>query len=177
MPTVPTPGFTDPPPATDIVSVAIGQWVVAAAPIRIRTLLGSCVGVVLYDRVMKIGGLAHIVLPEARGAVDHPGKYADTAIPGMITDFGWRLGGNARSRLVAKLVGGARMFQVSSARDTNSGLNIGQRNQEAIERILAELSIPILARDLGGEAGRRMTLDTASGMITIKVPGGAEYQI
>jgi chemotaxis protein CheD len=57
------------------------------------------------------------------------------------------------------------------------GLNIGQRNQEAIERILAELRIPVLARDLGGESGRRMTLDTASGMITIKVPGGAEYAI
>ena len=69
------------------------------------------------------------------------------------------------------------MFQVSSAKDTNAGLNIGQRNQEAIERILAELRIPILARDLGGEAGRRMTLDTASGMITIKVPGGADYEI
>jgi len=177
MPTVPIPGFTDLPPSTDIVSVAIGQWAVAAAPVRIRTLLGSCVGVVLYDRVVKIGGLAHVVLPEARGAIDHPGKYADTAIPGMIIDFDRRLGGNAKSRLVAKLVGGARMFQVSSTKDPNSGLNIGQRNQEAIERILAELRIPILARDLGGEAGRRMTLDTASGMITIKVPGGAEYEI
>ncbi len=177
MPTVPTPDFTDLPPSTDIVSVAIGRWAVATAPVKIRTLLGSCVGVVLYDRVVKMGGVAHVVLPEARGAVDHPGKYADTAIPQMIGDFDRRLGGNARSRLVAKLVGGARMFQLPSAKDTNPGLNIGQRNQEAIERILADLRIPILARDLGGEAGRRMTLDTASGMITIKVPGGAEYEI
>jgi chemotaxis protein CheD len=177
MPTVPTASLTDQAPATDLISVAIGQWAVAAAPVRIRTLLGSCVGVALYDRVLKVGGLAHIVLPEARGAVDHPGKYADTAIPGMIGDFDRRLGGNAKPRLVAKLVGGARMFQVSPTKDTNSRLNIGQRNQEAIERILTELRIPILARDLGGEAGRRMTLDTASGMITIRVPGGAEYEI
>jgi chemotaxis protein CheD len=177
MPTALPSGLNDLPPSPDIVAVAIGQWAVAAAPIRIRTLLGSCVGVVLYDRVIKMGGLAHIVLPEARGAVDHPGKYADTAIPGMIIDFERRIGGNARSRLVAKLVGGARMFQVSSTKDTPLGLNIGQRNQEAIERILAELRIPVLARDLGGESGRRMTLDTASGTITIKVPGGAEYAI
>ena len=175
MPTVPPAGLTGVPPANDIVSVAIGQWAVAAAPVRIRTLLGSCVGVALYDRVLKIGGLAHIVLPDARGAVDHPGKYADTAIPGMIGDFDRRVGANAKLRLIAKLVGGARMFQVSS--NANAGLNIGQRNQEAIERILAELRIPILARDLGGEAGRRMTLDTTSGTITIKVPGGAEYEI
>lgn len=165
------------PPPTAIVSVAIGHWAIAAAPVRIRTLLGSCVGVALYERVIKIGGLAHIVLPEARGAADHHGKYADTAIPGMIAELNQRLGGSAKPRFVAKLVGGARMFRVSAASETNHGLNIGQRNQEAIEQILAELKIPVLARDLGGEAGRRMTLDTASGMITIKVPGGAEYEI
>jgi chemotaxis protein CheD len=175
--TVSSSGSSNVVPLAEVVSVAIGQWVVAAAPVRIRTLLGSCVGVALYDRVVKIGGLAHIVLPEARGAVDHLGKYADTAIPGMIADFGLRVGGNTKLRLVAKLVGGARMFRVSPANDGSSGLNIGQRNQEAIEQILAELRIPILARDLGGEAGRRMTLDTTSGMITIKVPGGAEYEI
>jgi len=177
VPTVPSASLPDLPPSIATVSVAIGQWAVAAAPVRIRTLLGSCVGVVLYDRVIKVGGLAHIVLPEARGAVDHPGKYADTAIPRMIDDIDRRLGAKAKSRLVAKLVGGASMFRVSSAQDANPGLNIGQRNQEAIEQILDELRIPVLARDLGGEAGRRMTLDTASGMIAIKVPGGAEYEI
>jgi chemotaxis protein CheD len=177
MPTVPPLGLTGPLPSAEVISVAIGQWAIAAAPVRIRTLLGSCVGVVLYDRVVKIGGLAHIVLPEARGVLDHPGKYADTAIPGMILDFERRFGGNAKLRLVAKLVGGASMFRLQSVNGPNSGLNIGQRNQEAIEQILAELRIPILARDLGGETGRRMTLDTASGMITIRVPGGEEYEI
>jgi len=177
IPSVPTSGPTSPLPLADVISVAIGQWAVAAAPVKIRTLLGSCVGVVLYDRVLKVGGLAHIVLPAARGAVDHPGKYADTAIPGMIVDFDRRFGGSTKPRLVAKLVGGASMFQLSSASGTNSGLNIGQRNQAAIEQILTDLRIPVLARDLGGEAGRRMTLDTTSGMIAIKVPGGAEYEI
>src|SRR5262249_3410060 len=137
----------------------------------------SCVGVVLYDRVGKLGGLAHVVLPSANGAVDHPGKYADTAIPGLIADFERRLGGRARSRLIAKLAGGASMFQISTSTTMNSGLNIGRRNQEAIEQILAELRIPILARDVGGASGRRLTLDTASGTVTIKVPGGADYEI
>jgi chemotaxis protein CheD len=177
MPIVPISRSTDSPSSNDILSVTIGQWAVAAAPVRIRTLLGSCVGVVLYDRSAKVGGLAHIVLPSARGVVDHPGKYADTAIPGMILDFERRLGGNAKARFVAKLVGGASMFRVSSAPDATTGMNIGQRNQEAIEQILAELRIPILARDLGGVAGRRMTLDTATGIIAVKVPGGDEYEI
>jgi chemotaxis protein CheD len=170
-------GPADSTDSLEIVSVAIGHWAVAAAPARIRTLLGSCVGVVLYDRVAKLGGLAHIVLPLANGAVDHPGKYADTAIPSLIADFERQLGVKARPRLVAKLAGGASMFQVNPAVRENSGLNIGQRNQQAIEQILGALNIPILARDLGGATGRRLTLDTASGAVTIKVPGGTDYEI
>jgi chemotaxis protein CheD len=169
------PSSSDPLESVEVVTVAIGHWAVACAPAKVRTLLGSCVGVVFYDRVARLGGLAHIVLPSARGAVDHPGKYADTAIPAMIADFERRLGTQARPRLIAKLVGGASMFQVNPS--TNSTLNIGQKNQEAIEKILAELRIPILARDLGGTAGRRLTLDTASGIVAIKVPGGADYEI
>jgi chemotaxis protein CheD len=174
---VPTEGPTDSPDGVAIISVAIGQWTVAAAPAKIRTLLGSCVGVVLYDRGAKLGGLAHIVLPSARGAIDHPGKYADTAIPTLLAEFERRLGGRGRSRLIAKLVGGANMFQMDFSLHENSGLNIGQNNQKAIEQILAELTIPILARDVGGTSGRRLTLDTASGIVTIRVPGGSDYEL
>ncbi len=172
---VPTSPASGSPESVEIVSVAIGQWAVAAAPARLRTLLGSCVGVVLYDRTSKIGGLAHVVLPAARGAVDHPGKYADTAIPAVLADLERRLGSRARTRLTAKLAGGASMFQVETPAD--STLNIGRRNQEAIEAILDGLRIPILARDLGGATGRRLTLDTVSGIVAIKVPGGGDYEI
>ena len=128
-----------------IVSVAIGQWAVAAAPSQDPNALGSCVGVVLYDRIARLGGLAHIVLPEARGAVDHPGKYADTAIPTLIADFDRRLGGKVRPRLVAKLVGGANMFQLDIWYPGEFGAEHRPRNQEAIEQILNELTIPIIA--------------------------------
>ena len=61
--------------------------------------------------------------------------------------------------------------------NANPALNIGQMNQEAVERILGELRIPILARDLGGGSGRHLTLDTASGIVAIKIPGGADYEL
>ncbi len=161
----------------EIIMVTIGQWRIATAPTLIRTLLGSCVGIVLYDRVARLGSLGHIVLPDSHGVTDQPGKYADTAIPGMIADLDRRLGGSARPRLCAKLAGGASMFQLSSIDPATSALNIGTRNCEAIERILADLRIPVLARDLGGSTGRRLTLDTASGTVTIRIPGGADYEI
>jgi chemotaxis protein CheD len=158
------------PDSAKIVSVSMGRWAVAAAPIQIRTLLGSCVGIVLYDRAARLGGMAHIVLPTSRGTADHPGKFADTAIPGMIEDLD-RLGRKARQRLTAKLVGGASMFQNAST------LDIGRMNCNAVERILDGLGIPVLARDVGGDTGRRATLDTASGIVAVRIPGGDDYEI
>jgi len=155
--------------------VAIGQWAVATAPAKIRTLLGSCVGVILHDRVARLGGLAHIVLPDSRGATDHPGKFADTAIPAMIGEIERKFQVRANGRLVAKLVGGASMFTTSG--NAKSVLNIGLMNQEAVERILGELRIPIMARDLGGASGRHLTLDTTSGIVAVRIPGGADYEL
>jgi chemotaxis protein CheD len=150
----------------------MGRWAVAAAPRQIRALLGSCVGVVLYDRVARLGGVAHIVLPDSRGEPDHPGKYADTAIPGMIADLERLLGrGPISGRLSAKVCGGASMFQAGQT------MNIGRMNAEAVERVLGALKIPIVARDLGGDAGRRLTLDTVTGVAVIRIPGGAEYNL
>ncbi len=156
---------------SEIVSVTMGRWEVAAAPKQIRTLLGSCAGVVLHDRSARLGGVAHIVLPDSRGSTDHPGKFADTAIPAMLADIERLLGRSARGRLTAKIVGGASMFQSGPA------MNIGQMNQDAVDQILDRLGIPVLARDVGGGAGRRLTLDIASGIVTIRVPGGDDYVI
>lgn len=164
-----------PPGSSAIVSVTIGRWAVAAAPVKIRTLLGSCVGVILHDRVARVGGLAHVVLPDSRGSADHPGKFADTAIPGLISEIEKKIQCQARGRLIAKLAGGANMFSVGG--NSNSVMNIGELNQQAVERILGELRIPVLARDFGGGSGRHLTLDTASGIVAIKVPGGADYEL
>jgi chemotaxis protein CheD len=149
--------------------VAIGRWAVAAAPSQLRTLLGSCIGVALHDRAAKVGGLAHVVLPDSRGDAEHPGKYADTAIPALIADIERATGARPAGRLVAKLAGGASMFPVGQGPPSR---NIGRMNQEAVEAVLSALRIPILARDLGGDGGRNMTFDPATGRVWIRSPGG-----
>ena len=93
----------------------------------------------------------------------------------MVAEFERKFLVKANGRLVAKIVGGASMFTTGG--NTNSVLNIGQMNQEAVERILGELRIPIVARDLGGVSGRHLTLDTASGIVAIRIPGGADYEL
>ena len=172
---MPASGSSGTSGSSAIVSVAIGQWAVATAPAKIRTLLGSCVGVILHDRVARLGGLAHIVLPDSRGATDHPGKFADTAIPAMIGEIERKFQVKANGRLVAKLVGGASMLTAGG--NANPVLNIGLMNQEAVERILGEWRIPIMARDLGGASGRHLTLDTTSGIVAVRIPGGADYEL
>ncbi len=159
------------PQAAESLNVPIGRWGVAVAPTQIRTLLGSCVGVVLYDKVARLGGVAHIVLPDSRGSSDNLGRFADTAIPALIAEFEGKLGRSSRGRITAKLVGGASMFA------TGPALNIGELNLEAVGQILAKLGIAVIARDVGGDAGRRVTLDTLSGAVQIKIPGGADYEI
>lgn len=154
-----------------MVSVLMGRWAVASAPVLIRTLLGSCAGVVLYDRQLKLGGVAHIVLPNSRGSTDHAGKYADTAIPAMIDDMERVAGRKLRPRLSAKLFGGASMFQGGAS------IDIGRSNQVAVEQILAALGVAVVARDWGGETGRRLTFSTVTGIVAVRIPGGADYEI
>jgi chemotaxis protein CheD len=65
----------------------------------------------------------------------------------------------------------------SPASASNATLNIGRLNQEAVEQILAALRIPIVARDLGGEAGRHVTLDTATGLVLVRTPGAGDREL
>lgn len=156
----------------ELLSVPIGRWAVAMSPTRIQTILGSCVGIVLIDPRVKVGGLAHVVLPDSRGATDQPGKFADTAVPALLADLRKRA---PAARPVAKLTGGASMFPPGNT--TNPTLAIGQANVEAVEKALAKLHVAVIARDLGGDAGRRVVLDLRTGTVVIRVPGREEYEI
>lgn len=161
----------------EIVSVAIGRWAVARPPVLLRTLLGSCIGVLIFDRQSGVGGLAHVVLPDSRGSTEQPGKYADTAVPALLADLTKLANASpsphrAGPRFSAKLFGGASMFAVKTP-----NLDIGRQNQQAVEQALQKSGIPVVARDLGGEAGRRLTCHTQTGVVSVKIPGGDEYDI
>lgn len=150
-------------------SIRMGEMSVASDGDELRTLLGSCIGLALFDRRSKVGGLAHIVLPSARGNTDRPGKFVDTAIPKLIEEMEVLAGGELK--LTAKIAGGACMFAKALA------ANIGLQNTESCERLLGELRIPILAKHCGGSKGRRMSLDTANGRVVIEIVGQAPIEL
>lgn len=152
-----------------VIRVGIADLNIAKSPDILVTLgLGSCVGVALYDKVTKIGGLAHVMLPDSTQArsSQNPAKFADTAIPLLIEKM--ERAGASKSRLVAKIAGGAQMFSFS---DKNLQLSIGKRNVEAVKAVLAEQKIPLVAEDTGGSYGRSVELHTDSGKFIVRTVG------
>ena len=145
-------------------SIPMGEIGVARDGGTLRTFLGSCVGLALYDRRRKIAGLAHVVLPDSRGQGAQPGRYADTAIKELLRQLKGLADGDSL-QVTAKLAGGAKMFGFQS------GVTIGDQNVQAIEQLLAAEGIAIVGRCCGGEHGRRMSLDVSSGVVTIQTVG------
>lgn len=133
--------------------------------------LGSCIGVAVLDRASPVAGLAHVVLPESRPGPAAPGKFADTAVPELLRRVAGL--GAATSRLHAVLAGGAQMFTAGAG----NALDIGRRNEEAVEAALAAAGIPVTARLTGGSAGRTLRVHIGTGLVTCRQAGGREQTI
>ena len=157
------------------IKVGMADLNVCVSPDRITTLgLGSCVGIALRDPVTKIGGLAHIMLPDSttiRNNSNIP-KFADTGIEELVKQV-TRRGAN-RSRLVAKIAGGAQMFGFNS---NSEMVRVGERNVQATKKKLAELRIPILAEETGKNFGRTVIFYPETGDFVIRAVGKQEYKI
>ena len=151
-------------------AIGMGEIGVASDGEMLRTFVGSCIGVAIYNRRRKVAALAHIMLPQANGQTEQPGKYADTAIPEMIRQLN-KLCHEEPTRWSAKIAGGAKMFAFQS------GMTIGDQNVAAAEKILNELDIPVLASCCGGEQGRRLCLDASTGMLVVESMNANPRQI
>lgn len=151
------------------IRIGIGDLRVAKSPDKLTTVgLGSCIGIAIFDKGNKIGGLAHIMLPDSSkfNKITNELKFADIAIPILIKKMK-ELGANERS-LRAKIAGGASMFSFT---DKNMNMDIGDRNAEAVKATLKKFKIPIDGEDLGGNKGRTVTLDTSNGAFYVKTIG------
>jgi chemotaxis protein CheD len=148
-----------------IVTIGMAQFALGAAQDTLVTVgLGSCVGVVLYDLHGTVAGLAHVMLPEGR-ATDEllPGKYADTAVKQLLSELLQRQ--VQRSRIRAKLAGGAQMF---SGRSGIDHVRVGARNVEAVLAQLELHRIPVVAADVGGNCGRTLSFAVATATLTVQ---------
>ena len=139
--------------------------------VLITYALGSCIGICLYDPVVKLGAMVHIMLPYQLETSNDTNlyKYADTGIRTTIRKM--EMFGGVKRRITAKIAGGAKMFDIPE-----DGLlgNIGKRNIESVREILKSEGIPILKEEVGGNYARTLLFDSSNGIGTIRSYGKSE---
>ena len=136
----------------DVIKVGMADLKTGKGTDVLTTLgLGSCIGLTFYDPTSKIGGLVHYMLPDST-------KLKNNS----------NIAKASRYRLVAKIAGGAKMFEVSGL----SGVgNVGDRNAEAAKKILKELGVKLIAEDTGLNYGRTVELHCDTGEFYVKSVG------
>lgn len=158
-----------------ITKVGMADMNIVKDPGIITTLgLGSCVGIILYDKVVKTAGLAHIMLPNSKHIKNNKNKakFADTGIQLLLEKM--IENGCNKSRIISKIAGGSQMF---SFQTNNEIMKIGERNVIATKEILQSLNIPIIAEDTGGNYGRTIEFYSNSGKLIIKTIGHGIHEI
>ena len=156
----------------NIIKVGMADLNTCVSPDGITTLgLGSCVGIAIRDPLTKIGGLAHVMLPDSTEIKNNLNiyKFADTGIEELVRLLVEK--GASRARLVAKIAGGAQMFAFQNKSDL---VRVGERNVQASKKKLAELKIPILAEDTGENFGRTVIFYPETGDYVIRTAGKPE---
>lgn len=135
--------------------------------------LGSCIAVIIFDPVAKVGGMLHYMLPESsldpEKAKKNPCMFADTGITRLFRTS-YQLGAR-QENLVVKTVGGAQML------DSNGLFNIGKRNYLAMRKIFWKNNVAVAAEHVGGELNRTVWLEMETGRVVLKVGGEAEIEI
>ena len=145
--------------------VSIAQARIGQAPEVLRACgLGSCIAVGLYDPRNRIGGLGHMLLPShpEDNPVGKTVKYVDIGISRMVDEL--VQAGASRTAMVAKIAGGANMFETTYQTLINS---IGARNAKSARETLAKLAIPLAGEEVGGNRGRTVEFDLATGKMLV----------
>lgn len=153
----------------NVVKVGMADLNICKSPDVITTLgLGSCIGLTLYDPVTKIGGMVHYMLPDSTQVRNNENiaKFADTGIDELLKKV--IAAGASKQRLVAKIAGGAKMFETTGVSAIG---NIGTRNAEAAKQILKQKGIRLIAEDTGLNYGRTVELHCETGDFHIKAVG------
>lgn len=152
-------------PAEARTLVRVGElYVVQGSGSLVTIGLGSCVGVALYDADARVGGLAHVMLPDTKRARSEvpPARIASYAITMLLEKM--LEAGAQPERIRARLVGGASMFEAIMTRDVKG---LGLRNIESCRAALEREGVPIDGEAVGGTHGRSVFFDVATGVLRV----------
>ena len=130
-------------------------------PYVVKTILGSCVAICLWDPINQIGGINHYMLPSWNGNDLASPKYGNIAIDKLLEKMA-QLGAR-KENLKAKIFGGGELIESGA-----NGTLIGERNIRVARLILEEKKIPVIASSTGGRKGRKILFFTDSGEVRHK---------
>ncbi|WP_457553534.1 chemotaxis protein CheD [Desulfobacula sp.] len=135
--------------------------------------LGSCIGLVIYDPVVKVGGILHYMLPESsidKGkAAQRPYMFADSGIPRLFKTA-YKMGA-VKQRLNIYVAGGAEIL------DQKGFFNIGKRNYMALKKMFFKNNVMINKENVGGNTNRTVRIEISTGNIYVKTSGSKEVRI
>lgn len=152
------------------IAIRPGEYHISDRYVLIETLLGSCVAACLYDPVNRVVGMNHFLLSARRYSREAPlcmteaGRYGVHAMELLINGM-FKLGAH-RGHLRAKVFGGGSFFRSSDPSD--NFLCVGEVNSRFILEFLEKDGIPLVARDLGGDRGRRIYFSSDDYSVTVK---------
>lgn len=160
---------------SEVIKVGMADMAICSGDDAVTTLgLGSCIGIAIRDPSAGIGGLVHIMLPDSTEIRNNTNrlKFADTGIEDLVNEIIKK--GGSKSRLVAKIAGGAQMFSSGGKSDT---IRVGERNAQASRKKLMEMKIPLLSEDTGKTYGRTVVFYPKTGDYVIRSVGMPEKKI
>lgn len=157
--------LADLPSDREVVYVEPGHLLVCTEPCRLRTVLGSCVAVCLYDPELRHGGMNHFMLPESPSPFETSSRYGARAMPMLVSRLE-RLG-SVRRNLRASVFGGACVLFPGT-----DLMHLGRRNVEFALDWLKENGITVVKSSVLGERARRLELDIESGACFERPLGG-----
>jgi chemotaxis protein CheD len=149
----------------EVLYVEPGQLLVATEPCRIRTVLGSCVSVCLYDPELRHGGMNHFMLPSSASSTETSCRYGSRAMPTLVERLE-RLGSQPR-QLCASVFGGARVLFTASEL-----MHLGRRNVDFALEWLEKSGITVVASSVLGSRARRLDFDASTGVCNERALGG-----
>lgn len=159
-----------------VVPVGLGELKLSRRPdvILVTYGLGSCIALTAYDPILKVGAMAHIILPRQISPFDDSqiAKFGDRAVPALLKTM--LKNGAKRDRLLLKMAGGANVIPLIY---DSKELNIGPRNIEAVRAALEEEGLHLSGFDVGGNTGRTMKLFIEDGRTIVQPFGGPEKEI
>lgn len=149
-----------------IVGIADMKLSSDAGDIIITYALGSCLGITVYDPQTRVGGMLHAMLPMSslnpEKAKENPLMFIDTGVPELFKAC-YRLGA-AKERMIVKVAGGAN----TQNNENEDHFQIGKRNFLMLRKLLWKNNVLIKAWDVGESHSRTMSLDIASGEVTLR---------